>query len=340
MGSAASLNGKGLGAEIDAHDTVVRINRLPTKEIAKDLGEKATIYFKNWQKDFRADGVWTIYFGEGAGVEGNNMSHRCYWKDLPSKDCPFESVFFSKINPFYVNLFGPKTGQQEEGKHFGAYAKPLPLPDSFRVGEDTKAMRHLFQHVAEANRNADGTWHIMSAGMMAFLSFAPLCDSISLYGFTGTGPLDNHIITPGRHDFAQEHRFLNKLADGREVEFYRDRAGRHHPEAKALAEKLAKRLTCLSKAGEITVVGRDDSATDESSLAANVKMLYDSKRAPHFLSSDRKGFGRKWLYGFASVAAFSIGAVVYLVLNSKRGGFAQPIEQQELIAMERIEPSE
>jgi len=47
VGASPILNGAGHGADIDSHDTVIRVNRLPTPEYADDFGKKTDVYFAN-----------------------------------------------------------------------------------------------------------------------------------------------------------------------------------------------------------------------------------------------------------------------------------------------------
>merc|ERR1719215_2584345 len=45
VGGASTLEGRGKGAEIDAHDTVIRVNRIPTTQFQEDFGLRTDVLF-------------------------------------------------------------------------------------------------------------------------------------------------------------------------------------------------------------------------------------------------------------------------------------------------------
>eukprot|EP00971_Amphidinium_carterae_P063835 1263638-Amphidinium_carterae.1 len=45
VGSGNAMLGSGYGEEVDAHDTVVRVNRLPTESFFGDFGQRTSILF-------------------------------------------------------------------------------------------------------------------------------------------------------------------------------------------------------------------------------------------------------------------------------------------------------
>jgi hypothetical protein len=52
-----------------------------------------------------------------------------------------------------------------------------------------------------------------SGGLKAFLTLAPMCESMTLYGFAGSGNIDGHTID-AVHDFGVEHAWLHRIASG------------------------------------------------------------------------------------------------------------------------------
>merc|ERR1711920_714104 len=65
VGASSNLLSQRLGAEIDRHDTVIRINRMPTEKYFADFGQRTDVYFchnKNVEKSGFSvqfmDGEW------------------------------------------------------------------------------------------------------------------------------------------------------------------------------------------------------------------------------------------------------------------------------------------
>mmetsp|Transcript_9396 Transcript_9396/g.17020 ORF Transcript_9396/g.17020 Transcript_9396/m.17020 type:complete len:490 (-) Transcript_9396:66-1535(-) len=147
IGSSSILNEKGTGPTIDRHDTVIRVNRVPVKGESKDFGARTDIFVGNC-RSWQDPTVVT-------SVKG--VRFRC------KKACP------------KVQLL--KWGCQK------AFINPKTMNSSLVTGtlkRSTYAVikyLHLFQ-----NRHGQA---VPTMGLHAFLTFAPLCNHLTLYGFGG-----------------------------------------------------------------------------------------------------------------------------------------------------------
>merc|ERR550532_3385401 len=73
----------------------------------------------------------------------------------------------------------------------------------FFVGDMNLDLYTAWKRYAYVNRGGDP-----SSGFLAFLTFAPICKELHVYGFSGHGSLDHHKTTaPGR-----EHGFIGAVA--------------------------------------------------------------------------------------------------------------------------------
>ena len=89
-----------------------------------------------------------------------------------------------------------------------------------------------------------------SGGLKAFFTFVLLCDTLSLFGFGGSGTIDGHKLSG--HAFDEEHSFLAKVARGAlpGSALPKDKIGPHGALREAFA-RFGARLQCLSGRGRI-----------------------------------------------------------------------------------------
>merc|ERR1719382_1326339 len=94
VGSSAAMRGASLGQEIDKHDTVIRVNRLPDKAVVADVGERTDVYFKNTIADYNGTHVWARHFS--ASGHGDRRSTPDRWCSLSDElhECGFDSVVY------------------------------------------------------------------------------------------------------------------------------------------------------------------------------------------------------------------------------------------------------
>lgn len=240
VGSAASLQGQARGPEIDAHDTVVRMNRLPPPELHRDMGQRTDIYFKNLLSDFTHNRTRVWYMEapskQRKGKSNNPPGGWCQHRHPSKKGCEFGAILYE----------GASKEQQRKLK----WLSPRPemsLPYA-RQSDLLHVAEHSFALFGDGKK-------VPSAGFKAFLTCAVLCNSISLYGFAGTSTLDGHFLAHTRHDLEMEHAVLERLAAGeiRDADFAHRKVLEHGKPDAAFVAKLKRRLGCLGMAGRISL---------------------------------------------------------------------------------------
>jgi hypothetical protein len=189
-----STKGKGFGPEIDSHDIVIRMNRLPEKANYPDLGNRTDVYFVNNEfikytsAGFHVDQV-AQYIG-GAWVD-------C--KETPA-ECRFSSIIYQSINTLFLPQMTKSQWEQVAEGWQGT---------NFFVGRMSPEMDKAMHCIAGKMSHIG----YPTAGFAAFLTFLPLCDSMRLYGFSGSKTLDGHnewIF----HRLANEHLVMQKIGAG------------------------------------------------------------------------------------------------------------------------------
>ena len=172
VGSSSSLRGMLLGTEIDAHDTVIRINRLPTRPFEADVGARTDVYFTRAFGRLSTNGYVPLFLG------GDRLSGRLNgsWCDFVSrKGCPFGALVISDARARWADAKCQRSPQLPGASQ--AHSGPADagrLPVSFESSTIFCAAR-LFRALGP-----DST-----AGFSALLTFAPICTSIRLFGFGG-----------------------------------------------------------------------------------------------------------------------------------------------------------
>mmetsp|Transcript_109491 Transcript_109491/g.308916 ORF Transcript_109491/g.308916 Transcript_109491/m.308916 type:complete len:411 (-) Transcript_109491:62-1294(-) len=196
IGSGGALKGKGLGPEIDSYDTVVRINRVPGKPFQADLGKKTDIYYSNTATDTYPAGETGEWVTVAVKHNPVGLKLWCQYghKIMIKRMCPFASTILTRSTKWGTD----KIMDFEIAKFFQT---PFPVAHTSDVLE-------LFFW----NANAIGHYYT-SGGLKAFFTVAPFCDTITLYGFSGSGNFDGHLID-SVHNFGNEHAWLHRLAEG------------------------------------------------------------------------------------------------------------------------------
>jgi len=178
VGSSARLHESELGKEIDAHDTVIRLNRLPTKEFKANIGQKTDVYFKNTLADIsRHDGRNLLKVISLGGREDY-----CDMNRGGGVCSTFTSLIYEGAD------------------------------DTTHLKKDKVAFPYAYQSSALHSFEHSFPLHLSlirpSCGMKAIFTFAMLCESLDIYGFGGNLTVDQH---PIGHDLPAEHRFQGKL---------------------------------------------------------------------------------------------------------------------------------
>jgi hypothetical protein len=184
-----SIRGKGLGPEIDSADVVVRMNRLPYKDLYPDLGNRTDIYFVNnlFLK------IWNGVFNpiqEAQYIGGTKVNCK-----LKPEDCHFSAIVFQ---PELTDVI---TAAQWNQVAQGWRGTPFVVG---RINDDLReALRCLASKVG----------NFASTGFATFLTLLPVCDTLRLYGFSGGETLDGHGIW-GLHSLGREHLVMKSVGAG------------------------------------------------------------------------------------------------------------------------------
>merc|ERR1719215_2345850 len=193
-GSSSKMNGAGLGKRIDKHDTIIRVNRIPTSKYKKDFGSRTDILFSGAVSEahprFSKKGFQ--YKKMGGGHE------TCSFKaGKDKKRCPFEALVMKGSDyPEVKKRWEQQYPVEEKGWQ--------PSSSVFPVGYQSDATNSLA--FAMCKKRPTG-------GFQAFLLFATICDSLSLYGFSGGLTADKHAMS-SLHDLSDEHALYKRIADG------------------------------------------------------------------------------------------------------------------------------
>lgn len=201
------------GTAIDAHDTVIRVNRLPGSHF-DDLGRKCTVAFVNKLSNFATTHASLIYTG------GKRV--RCAHK----KTCDCEAVIFEGSPVNVWSGHGPKGAKAlREAQTTVLNESRGVVSQGHSVYRQTKAL-HYFEHnlpavpyafkgrVDRLIKDPIAKWGYTSkpsGGLKAFLTFVHFCSSLTLFGFGGTGSIDGHVEVG--HNFKAEHLLFDKLAN-------------------------------------------------------------------------------------------------------------------------------
>ena len=195
VGSGATLGGRGLGKEIDAHDYVIRVNRLPQRAAHYfDVGRRTSVWFskpcrlKPYLQGSRAALTLQVMDSKHSTGDADGPSARCPL-DGPASRCPF-------------GAFVGRGGESE--KCFGLAVRTLNSRQSAALPIGIVGQQ-LFSQALKLHRGSEA-----STGLHAFLAFAPRCaGGLRLYGFSGNRTNDGHHIG---HAVDTEHALLAELA--------------------------------------------------------------------------------------------------------------------------------
>jgi len=188
IGASTIMNGAGHGPEIDKHDTVIRVNRLPSEEFYKDFGSKTSVYFVNL---LIARAGWSVLMG-GSQVNCSKAG---------TAGCDFEMVVLKALKPT----------RDEWDLSLRYWDGTSPFPTGVQL-----------EWIAEAATALPYYWgkFYPSTGFLAFLTFAPLCKHLTLYGFGGaTTAADGHPMT-GSHNITLDNMYIDYISDGTMSEWW------------------------------------------------------------------------------------------------------------------------
>ena len=220
VGSGGNLKGRSRGADIDAHDLVARLNRLPVivgtgrdpsaeqppNQTEADLGKRTDILFvavpdlpEVSRGRVVAEGLRPQRPVGGAGLRP--IAASCSLRSASNWTCPFRAYVAACFEPHAQATFtAAATG--EVALALGCVRPPI-ISESRRF---------------EALRLRDGRVR-PSSGFMLFLALVHQCDHLSLYGFDDRlTTMDGHFLSPS-HRLVSEHLAMRTI-----LEYERTRA--------------------------------------------------------------------------------------------------------------------
>mmetsp|Transcript_83666 Transcript_83666/g.270492 ORF Transcript_83666/g.270492 Transcript_83666/m.270492 type:complete len:491 (+) Transcript_83666:84-1556(+) len=193
IGSAAFLKGRSSGKEIDAHDTVIRVNRIPTPKYFDDFGQRTDVLFTGLQADgyklYTQKGMWYRLMGGKIKLCAFNAT-----------DCPFAALVLKGSD-------SSEYGQLWEARYPLGSPGWKPKKSTFPLGHQAEIVNQFAYRLANGMRPSNG--------LHAFVTFGLLCNSLKLYGFSGKGTADGHNVKAHVHDIHQEHKTMYSIISGK-----------------------------------------------------------------------------------------------------------------------------
>jgi hypothetical protein len=188
VGSGATLLGRHLGARIEAHQLVVRVNRLAEQASDADLGSRTDVLFSKLSRyDARTH---TLVPFATAG----SKPIRCpiVASQAPISKCPFRAIVFRYDRSNNTNSLRVMTS-----------LKTAALNSYLSLGLEHPDIYVAVHTIAGTNTSEATT------GFHAVHTFRTICGRISLFGFVGNATLDGHRIINHRLDL--EHKLLHDM---------------------------------------------------------------------------------------------------------------------------------
>ena len=215
------------GDEIDAHDVVIRVNRLVCRAGAPDchmpassqvdtryLGSQTDLLvldrcFAGRQEEYlneeEDDGYRFAFYGDGSD-RGLGQCHPSGYH----ADCPFSALVYKGATPWMDHDYC--TG---EHAHVSDLRRKVSHSREVAFGIMTD---ELMDGVAAMRgyRTGDTEYDKPTTGFYAVVALAPLCKELDLYGFSGDTTADGHVISSD-HSIAREHALLRDLSEHRPI---------------------------------------------------------------------------------------------------------------------------
>eukprot|EP00854_Cymbomonas_tetramitiformis_P000651 gene651-1083_t len=164
VGNSGILKMTQYGAEIDAHDVVVRLNQAPTRGYEKHVGQKTNIRLLNalWSREYSVKQKWINW-------------------ELPVEP---NVTFIASRGETVVQNFKNLYSRMKMSKPDAAV-----LMISSRVVSKTKLLLGTFRGcMTSGGRSRYNGGGVPSSGLVAAFAFKELCRTVSVYGI-GTGSL-------------------------------------------------------------------------------------------------------------------------------------------------------
>jgi len=177
------LLGSEMGARIDGHDTVIRLNRLPTSLYEEpDVGRKTDILWidRNLSRIELMGGASSSYCPHAGPDCTFNFSSLIVHNWEEERDCMLWSKAPYTVHTMHTHL------QYEIDRFLGMFVQGV---DAF------------------------------SLGLVSFVAFAQLCDAMTLFGFGVLPPAEGEgkakaVNDEWAHNLTREHDFIDRVARG------------------------------------------------------------------------------------------------------------------------------
>ncbi|KAL1520707.1 hypothetical protein AB1Y20_022276 [Prymnesium parvum] len=212
VGGSNSVLQHNFGAQIDAHDVVVRVNRMfdasvdSFSALARKLGRRTDIFFQD-SCDHNSDDF------EFRHVGGDWESCR-----PPEKSCPFGSIVYRGNTASSEPLC---TGETQNGEALRRKAASSIIAVGIEadiVVDSVLQFRELRVEGGggDSSDGDDANDNEPTTGLHAVVLFGLACKSVDLYAFGGDGTIDGHTISAD-HGLAMEHELLSSLSNHRPI---------------------------------------------------------------------------------------------------------------------------
>lgn len=184
VGSGDILTGAARGEEIDAHDLVIRVCRIPVPEFFADFGTRTDVVVNAQDTPVQSMRPETI---GGGVVDCSEEDSGCHSAGIVTLGISFDSDEYAPQRQWnrshmFVGHFYPHNRQL--ALHFTQGADKLKRP---------------------------------TTGFAAFLAFSSVCDRLDVYGYGGRGnsrdTADHHVVDDG-HQLDVEHEIEAAIAAG------------------------------------------------------------------------------------------------------------------------------
>ena len=193
VGSGSALTGRGLGALIEAHDLVVRVNRVA--ELAEQhVGNRTDVLFSKLSRYDERRSLLTPSKDQG------RKSAPCALIASRSPKCPFRA---------FVLRGGGAGFETRKLASLKNEARHSYLGLGFQQPDVYDAVRRM----------AGTNYSDATTGFHAVLTFRAICGRMSLFGFTGNTTFDGHAIT--NHMLDREHMLLHEMQSAPQEGFAR-----------------------------------------------------------------------------------------------------------------------
>uniref|UniRef100_A0A7S4W9B1 Uncharacterized protein n=1 Tax=Alexandrium monilatum TaxID=311494 RepID=A0A7S4W9B1_9DINO len=207
VGSSPILRGQGRGFEIDMHDTVIRVNRVPQQKYYEDYGQRTDILFAGpgWQSHeiFTRRGLRV----ETMGLAEFKKAELCPYWGGPA--CRFTAIVLTALPETYP-LDKPGWRPNRTAFPFGV------------VGSITTDVAAGFAgfHTTKPPFYLGGVRKVPwpTNGFYSLITFAPICTTLELFGFGGNGTADGHGFDMSLHNLSYDHYLMDRIVGGQLVD--------------------------------------------------------------------------------------------------------------------------